>query len=80
MITKKEYEELNNALYTERKLGYLDGLESAKELIINALLKEYGDYLSDGSRVPSIQNEALDEALVFIEETLEKEILEGGNK
>jgi hypothetical protein len=80
MITRKEYKELSKALDDERKLGYLDGLESAKELIINALLEEYGERLSDGRRVPSIQNEALDEAIAFIEETLEKEILEGENK
>lgn len=77
MITRKAYNELSKALDGERKLGYLDGLESAKEIIINALLKEYGDYLSDGGNPPLVM---ANQAIAFIEETLEKEILEGEKK
>lgn len=81
MITGKGLvEEVAKVMSSERSLGIVQGIDIARECIINALLDRYEERLSDGSRIPNIYNDSLDETLVFIEETLEEAILERGNK
>ena len=80
MITKKELQEIAMIMSSERSLGIVQGIDMARDCIINALLDKYEERLSDGSRIPNNHNDSLDETLIFIEETLEEAILERGNK